>query len=87
MLGSSHQLVNSSSLEAKMLFWSLLLMIFPLAIDCRTYMYHYNSTFNPRLNNITLSFKTNTNETFNIAWDINVWNYFDMLNETSKFCE
>lgn len=68
-----------------MLFWSFLLLIFPFAVDCHTYMYHYNSTFNPRLNNLTLSLKSDKNGTFDIAWDLNVWNYFDMLNETGKF--
>lgn len=67
----------------KMLSFFVLVIKFFVALGT-TNIYHYNFTFNPIVNNVTLDIDTFKHGSFNFSYDLNIWNHMDIYNETSK---
>lgn len=66
-----------------MLWLVLLVCVIPLT-TCTTFIYHYNYTYNPLANNVTLGIETFKVGSFNFSYHLNVWNVVDILSESGK---
>lgn len=50
----------------------------------RIYIYHYNYTFNPLLNNVSMEIETFKYGSLNFSYSLNVWNHVDVKSEIGE---